>query len=143
MKALSSLARSLPITIGLYIGVRLIDLALRDQLGAMWEGSTRSHVFLVEFFIGMVLPFIMLLFSAVRKSPGLLFFSSMLFILAIALNRVDTYITAYMPPYAIGHYFPSITEIVICFAQIAALIFLYRVVVMIFPVVSQPEKKSA
>ncbi len=139
MKALSSLARSLPIFIGIYIAARLIDLALRDQLGAMWEGSTRSHIFLIEFFIGMVLPCVMLLFQAVRKSPGLLFFSSMLFILAIALNRVNTYITAYMPPYVTGHYFPSLTEIVICFAQVAALIFLYRVVAVIFPVISQPE----
>ncbi len=139
MDALSSLARSLPIFIGIYIGVRLIDLALRNQLGAMWEGSTRSHVFLVEFFIGMVLPFIMLLFQSVRKSPFLLFCSSMLFVLAVALNRVDTYITAYMPPFVTGHYFPSLAEVVICFAQIAALIFLYRVVAFIFPVVSQPE----
>jgi Ni/Fe-hydrogenase subunit HybB-like protein len=143
MKALSSLARSLPVAIGVYLGVRLIDLALRDQLGTMWEGTTRSHVFLLEFFVGMVLPWFMLLFSAVRKSPKLLFFTSSLFVLAIAFNRVNTYITAYMPPYVTGHYFPSITEIVICFAQIAALIFLYRVVVVIFPVISQPEKHPA
>jgi len=143
MKAVSDLARSLPIFIGIYILVRFIDLALRDKLGLMLEGSPRSYIFLCEVFIGMVIPFLLTLSSTVRKSPGLLLFSTLLFIVGVSLNRVDTYITSYMPPFATTYYLPSIGEILVCAAQIAALIFLYRLIAFIFPIVSQPSTDRA
>lgn len=142
MKALTPLARCMPIVIVLYIAARIIDLALRDKLGMMLDGSPRAAMFLAELIIGLALPCFMLLFERVRTSPRLLFSASMLFIIGVSFNRLNTYITAYMPPFAKGYYFPSVAEIVVCAAQVATLIFLYRVIVIYFPVLSGlPEKK--
>ncbi|HOO56519.1 MAG TPA: Ni/Fe-hydrogenase cytochrome b subunit [bacterium] len=143
MKAITSLARSIPIVIAFYAALRIIDLALRDSLGLMFEGSGRSYMFLVEFFIGVILPMIIFLFQSARKSPRAMFFASFLFMLGIGLNRVNTYLTGYMPYNANGaFYFPTFAEIIICVAQIAAIIFLYRLIAYIFPVMSQPAKEE-
>jgi len=140
MKALTSLSKSIPLFIGIYIAVRIIDLALRNALGYMFDGSPRSIMFLAEFFIGVVLPCIMFLFEKVRRSPSLMFAASMIFILGISFNRINTYLTAYMPQNVTGYYFPTFGEIMITLAQVATIILLYRIIVLIFPVVAQPVK---
>jgi Ni/Fe-hydrogenase subunit HybB-like protein len=142
MDALTPLARSLPIFIGIYIAIRLIDLALRGTLGLMFEGSTRSYIFLVEFFIGICLPCVMTMFESVRKSPRLLFAASFIFILGITMNRIDTYLVSQMPMNAVGFYFPSFAEIVICLSQVAAIIVIFRIIAFIFPIISQPPEAA-
>jgi len=140
MDALTPLARSLPVFIGAYIAIRVVDLALRGALPLMFEGSIRSYIFLVEFFIGICLPCVMTMFESVRRSPKQLFIASFIFILGITMNRVNTYIVSQMPPHATGFYFPSFAEIAICLAQVACLIFLYRLIAFIFPIVNMPPR---
>lgn len=143
MEALTPFSRSLPVFIGIYMLVRLLDIAMRDQLGAMFNfHDPRAVIFLIEYFIGCGIPLVMTLLPAVRKSPGLLLTASIWLIIAISFNRVNSYITAYMPFNRIGHYTPSVAEVVICLAQVAAMIFLYRTVCFIFPIISQPPKQQ-
>lgn len=137
MKALTSLSRALPITIGLYIAARIVDLALRDKLGAMFDGSARATIFLFEIGAGMALPLVMLMFENVRRSPKWLFTACMIFILGVSFNRVNTYLTAYVPPFTHSYYLPSIGEIAICVAQVAAIVFLYRLIAFVFPIVPE------
>jgi Ni/Fe-hydrogenase subunit HybB-like protein len=139
-KALAPLARSVPVFIGIYIAARVIDLALRNSLPLMFDGSMRAGMFLVEIFAGMVLPCALLMFEKVRRSPVLLSVSCGIFILGITFNRINTYITAYQPPFTNSYYFPSAGEIFVCLAQVAAIIFLYRLIATVFPVVSRPAE---
>ncbi|HOY62300.1 MAG TPA: Ni/Fe-hydrogenase cytochrome b subunit [bacterium] len=138
MQAVTPFSRALPLFIGAYIALRVVDLALRGNLGLMFEGTYRATAFQVEFFIGVCLPFVLTWFEAVRKSPRALFFASFLFILGVSANRVNTYITSFMPPNAIGGYFPTFGEIMVCAAQCAAILFLFRLICFIFPIVDQP-----
>ena len=135
MQVISSLSRSIPIFIGIYAAARIIDLALRDRLSLMFDGSARSTMFMVEFFVGVVLPGILIFIERVRRSPVLLFWSCALFILGVTFNRINTYLTAYTPLNTTSYYFPAPGEIAICIAQIAAIIFLFRLIVAIFPVI--------
>lgn len=133
--ALASLAVSVPLVTGAYLAVRIIDLALHDHLGAMFDGSPRATMFLVEILAGFALPSVLLLFDNVRRSPRLLSFCAVMLILGVSFNRINTYLTAYVPFHANGrYYFPAIGEIAICVAQVAAIIFLYRLIVYVFPI---------
>lgn len=140
MEALTSLARALPLVIGIYLAARVVDLALREQLPLMFDGSARAVMFQFELFGGMAAPCALLMFERVRRSPRALFFASALFILGVTFNRINTYLTAYTPPFTAAHYFPSVGEVSLCLAQIAALMLLYRALVLVFPVARPPLK---
>jgi hypothetical protein len=62
----------------------------------------------------------------------------MLFIAGVTLNRINTYVTAVMPPNTDLYYLPSVGELAICLAQIATLLLIFRIIVFVFPVISQP-----
>jgi Ni/Fe-hydrogenase subunit HybB-like protein len=56
-------------------------------------------------------------------------------------NRINVFITAYHPVYKAQQYFPSIGEIAVTVGLIAALMFVYRVLVTIFPILPAEEEE--
>ena len=71
----------------------------------------------------------------------MLFFASTLTVIGVMLNRINTFLVAYSPPYALKSYFPSVGEISVTVGFIAILVLIYRVIVMNLPVISLPDKK--
>jgi Ni/Fe-hydrogenase subunit HybB-like protein len=91
---------------------------------------------------GVLLPLVMLLVPAVRRSPRLLFAAVTLIVSGVLFNRVNVFLIGYRPPYATKTYFPSIAEFAVTIGLIACLMLVYRVVVTYFPVISQPESEA-
>jgi Ni/Fe-hydrogenase subunit HybB-like protein len=145
MDVLTPLSRMIPITLGIYLAMKIGDLAIREAFGHLFEGSVASNLFLVEMGLGVVLPFVMLLSDRVARSPKLLFLAALLVVLGVALNRINVFIVAYTPPYAEGSYFPSIGEILVTAALISLLMLVYRFVVLNFPVLEahSPGRSAA
>ena len=143
--SLSSLAKIIPILLGIYLGFKVGDSAIRGTYLYLTEASTESVMFLIEMIMGVIVPLILLFSRKVRNNPGWLFFSSMLVVLGVVLNRINVFLTAYSPAYAEKPYFPAIGEITITVGLIAGLIFCYRVIVTKFPVLSfhGPEAEKA
>lgn len=135
-KLLGSIAQYTPVLLGVYFGVRVIDLTLRDAWPYVFEGSAQSIMFLIEIGIGVVLPAILLLRRAVRRSVAGLFTSALLVVLGVVLNRINVFLVAYKPLYPIEPYFPSLMEIAVTVGLISALILVYRRFVMTFPVIA-------
>jgi Ni/Fe-hydrogenase subunit HybB-like protein len=52
---------------------------------------------------------------------------------------MNNFLVAYTPPYQFKTYFPSIGEISVTIGFIALQIFLYRLAITIFPVISVPS----
>jgi octaheme c-type cytochrome (tetrathionate reductase family) len=143
MDVLSSLAKYMPLLMGTYLAVKLGDMVWRGTYVYLLDGNYQSNSFIVEVLFGVVLPFVLLLFEKVRRSPGWLFFASTLYVLGILLNRINVFLVSYTPPYKLVSYFPSVGEVMITVGLIATLMFLYRVFVFIFPVLGvQPKKMS-
>ena len=143
MEVLTALARYMPILMGLYMAVKIGDLIVRGSFVYLLDGTYQTNAFLVELFVGVLVPFGMLLFERVRRSAGLLFFACTIFVLGILLNRINVFVVAYKPPYMLVPYFPSVGEIFITAGLISALMFLYRVFVFIFPVLgAQPRRMT-
>ena len=98
MSVLTPLAKYMPVLIGLYMIVKIGDMAVRGTYVYLINGTYQSNSFLVEMIACVILPFFLLLFRGVRRSPGLLFFASTLFVFGILLNRINVFIVAYTPP---------------------------------------------
>jgi Ni/Fe-hydrogenase subunit HybB-like protein len=134
MDVLSLLSKLILIFLGIYLSAKICDLLLRDAFQYLFEGGLAPIMFLVEVGVGAVLPFLMLLSLKVRRSPTLLLVTSALICFGVALNRVNVFLVAYQPPYAESAYFPSFGEIAITVGLVSTLMFVYRVIVTIFPV---------
>jgi len=59
------------------------------------------------------------------------------------LNRINVFVVSYTPPYVIKSYFPSVGEVAISVGFVAALMFLYRVFVFVFPVLGERPRKMS
>ena len=143
MGVLGALARYVPAWGGLYLMVRLGDLALRDQLGHAVDGSFASIMLAIEIVVGLILPLGMMLLPRVRKDRALLLIASLLMVLGVALNRINVFLVAQRPPHSTGPYVPSLGEIAVTVGLIALLILTYRVIVTHLPVIGQPSSAEA
>jgi len=143
MEILTPLAKYMPVLMGIYLAAKLGDMIVRGTYVYLLDGTAQSNAFVVEVLFGVILPFVLLLFDKVRKSPGWLFFASTVFVLGIVLNRINVFVVSYTPPYVIKSYFPSVGEIFITVGLIAGLMFLYRVFVAIFPVLGARPKEMS
>lgn len=133
---LSKLGRMVAPLLGIYLAFKIGDIVIREAFVYLAEPTLPSIMFAIEVVVGVIIPLRMFLSPTVLKSPLWLFVASLLVIAGVLLNRINTFIVAYTPPYATGSYFPSIGEISVTVGFIALLVLIYRVAVLIFPVIS-------
>jgi Ni/Fe-hydrogenase subunit HybB-like protein len=124
-----------------YVLLRLIDIAGRGQLGALFTFDFYSLMTLLEFALVMI-PVAMLLSDARRRRLGTLFRAAMLLMLAGSLYRFDTYLVAFRPG-AHWSYFPSVTEILITTGLIAGELALDILIVKLFPILTLEKRHVA
>ncbi|MBI5883006.1 MAG: Ni/Fe-hydrogenase cytochrome b subunit [Elusimicrobia bacterium] len=140
MAVLSRLAGMAAALLGVYLAFKIGDMFVRETFVHLRRLDTASVMFMAEVLLGVVLPLRMLLSPQVRRSPGLLFVAALLVVLGTALNRVNNFIVAYTPPYSFRSYVPSLGEVSVTVGFIALLVLVYRAAVMIFPVISLPDR---
>ncbi|MBW1784334.1 MAG: Ni/Fe-hydrogenase cytochrome b subunit [Deltaproteobacteria bacterium] len=136
MDALSPLTRFTIILLGIYLAIKLGDMAYRGTHVYIFDGSAQGKAFLVEILFGVIIPWCMLLLPGVRSSRGWLFVASTLVVCGVALNRVNVFLVGFKAPYAQQSYFPSVGELAITIGLISSLIFVYRICVKYLPVLS-------
>lgn len=122
--------------LGFYLALKVGDMVYRGTHVYLFDGTVQSRAFLVEMFIGVTIPWCMLLSPRVRRSRRALFIACTLIILGVALNRVNVFLVGYQPPFAEKPYFPAIGELAITAGLIATLMFAYRLCVTYLPVLS-------
>jgi len=133
---LSALSRYTTGFLGLYGLLKVGDIFVRGAARFLLDGSTQSISFLVEMVVGVLAPFVLLMTPSVRTSRRGLFVSACLIIAGVVLNRLNVFLVGYRAPYAETTYFPSIGELAVTTALIAAIMFLYRVLVTHLPVLT-------
>ncbi len=141
MHVLSSLAAYTPVLLGVYLALKIGDITLREAWPLVLAGNFQSMMWILEMAAGVVIPLVLLLSHRIRHSIGGLFTAATLVVLGVVLNRVNVFLVAYTPLYSKDKYFPSIFEIMLTVGLIAALVLVYRAIVMIFPVISVPAER--
>jgi Ni/Fe-hydrogenase subunit HybB-like protein len=140
MHILGRMGRMVAPLLGIYLAFKLGDLFIRETFVHLKTISTVSVMYVIELLFGVVIPLRMFMSPVVQKSPRLLFIAATLVVGGVLLNRLDTFVVAYTPPYATQSYFPSIGEISVTVGFISILVLLYRAAVIIFPVISLPDR---
>jgi hypothetical protein len=133
MDTLSSLARFIPVFLALYAVVRAADFLWRGAHSHLPADPVRAASLLAEFTLGTLVPLVLLLVPAVRRSPRGLLAAVSLVIAGVVANRINVYLVAWTPSHG-GAYFPSVGEIAVTAALIATIVCLYRVFIHLCPV---------
>lgn len=120
--------------LGSYLGLRLIDLAVRGQIGALLAFDLYSVMSLIEFALFLA-ALALLSTDSRRRDPGNLFRAAMLMLLAGAVYRFDVFLVAFLPG-ANWSYFPNVNEILITAGLVAGEIAGYIVLIKLFPILS-------
>jgi len=141
MQVLSPLTRITIFLLGTYLALKLGDMMIRGTYVYLLDGTAQTNAFLVEMIFGVIVPWIMLLSPAVRRSRRWLFTACTLIVGGVLLNRINVFVVGYRPPVSENYYFPSITEILITVGFIAGLMFLYRFFVTPLPVLNRPGQE--
>lgn len=140
MRILGKLGGMMPAILGVYLAFKIGDMFVRETFVYLMHVNTASVLFMAEIVLGVAIPLRMFLSPHVLKSPPLLFTAATLVVGGVMLNRINCFVVAYTPPYSFGSYFPSIGEISVTVGFISILVLLYRAAVIIFPVISLPDR---
>jgi Ni/Fe-hydrogenase subunit HybB-like protein/Fe-S-cluster-containing dehydrogenase component len=140
MHVLSPLSLYVPVFLAIYLVLKVGDIIVRHQhlnlltlMGGLW---------IAEMLIGVILPLVMIFIPAVRRNPKLLAAAMLAVILGVVMNRLNVFVIAYHPPYAVKSYFPSITEFAVSIGLVAALMLAYRVAVTYLPILEPAKERS-
>ena len=142
MHILTPLSRMIPYLIGAYIAFRLGDMLYRGSYVFLLDGSAASIAFWIEFGLLTIVPFCMFMTPDVRRSPSGLLIGAVMYICGVVLNRCAVFFIAYQPPYADKPYVPAIGEFALTIGLICAIVFIYRTIVTLFPVLPAPHSTS-
>ncbi|MBI5239781.1 MAG: Ni/Fe-hydrogenase cytochrome b subunit [Elusimicrobia bacterium] len=143
MHVLSGLGRMTAPLLGITLAFKMGDMFIRETFVHLGACDTAGIMFMTEVLVGIVIPLRMFLSRDVLKSPPLLFTASALVVAGVAINRVNNFIIAYTPPYALKSYHPSFGEVSVTVGLISLLVLLYRASVIVFPVISLPDRTLA
>lgn len=138
MHVLSKLGGMIAPIIGVYLAFKIGDMFIRETFKYVTLFDTPAIMFIAEMGL-LIIAFVMFISNRVTHSPLGLFIASALVIAGVLLNRINNFIVAYNPYYNPVKYIPSFGEISVTVGCIALLVLAYRVIVMIFPVISQEK----
>ncbi|HIE12850.1 MAG TPA: hydrogenase [Desulfotomaculum sp.] len=122
-----------------YLIVRLIDLAARGHFLAIFEGSVPSGLFLLEIFLGIIVPIILIARRKTRKSvPGMVT-AAALIVGGVMLNRMNVVFTSMYQDMG-GSYFPHAIEFSISIGLVTLCIMAYCFFVENFKVMPEEHE---
>jgi Ni/Fe-hydrogenase subunit HybB-like protein len=138
---LAKLARIIAPLQGAWIGLRLYDLLVRDDLALAFTASPYAALFWLEILL-FALPAFMLASHERASHPATLFRAAGLLAFAGALYRFDTFLVAFQPG---DHwsYFPSLGEITVTVGLVAMEILAYVAIIHYFPIMSGTRPATA
>jgi Ni/Fe-hydrogenase subunit HybB-like protein len=138
---LASLGRAISYILSFYLLLRAGDLILAGDLGLLFEGSFQSNLFILEMVIGVILPIILFALPQVREDPTKLFWSSVLVIVGLVLDRINVSILGMQRPEGVT-YFPMWMEFVITVGLISGGLLVFWLAVRYLPIFEPHEKKE-
>ncbi|MDJ0522364.1 MAG: Ni/Fe-hydrogenase cytochrome b subunit [Planctomycetota bacterium] len=138
---LRTVGRALAGVLGLYGFLRVYDLVDRGMLGEAFSFSYESSLFLVEFFLGVVLPVVLLSVRRIRMSERGLYGTSLLAVLGFITHRLNVSLTGFEQAQG-GHYIPAWPEVLITLMFIALGFAAFRWIALHFPVYPETQEPT-
>jgi Ni/Fe-hydrogenase subunit HybB-like protein len=134
---LRGLTRAAAVVIGLYLALRVGDLAARGQLHHVLEPSWISLLFVVEIAMSALIPILLFTLPPARGQSWAVATGAIFGVAGFILHRADVGGIAHIP--ITGQpYLPALTEIVISLGLVAAMTLIFLFFVERFPVWEEP-----
>ncbi|MCB0283034.1 MAG: Ni/Fe-hydrogenase cytochrome b subunit [Calditrichae bacterium] len=131
---LSKLVKVTPWFLAIYGVVRYSDIIISGKAGYLLSGW--GLLFIVENLMLIIIPFFMFINQKARTSPNGLLIASVIMVVGLVLNRLNTYLITYSPRPG-WDYFPSIGELLVSAMLISLLFVGYKILANNFPVLSK------
>jgi len=139
---LGDLAKALPPILGIYIGLKLMDLNARGALGYVFDNTLESWAFILEVGLGAFLPGTLLLSPAVRYNRLKLFGCVLMVIVGVVMNRLNVCLVGMLGTATIG-YLPSWIEILVSAGIIAGGLLVLAVMTRTLPIAEPGHEPRA
>ncbi len=133
LDVLGGLAKAIPFALGLYLVIKLGDLLVAGELDLIFTDTPENILFLVEITVGVVLPIILFSLASVRKNRTAMFWSAMLVVVGLVLNRFNASLFG-LAPRPGTTYFPHWMEFAITVGVWAAGLLAFTLAVLYLPV---------
>lgn len=135
---LLGLARPMAWVLGLWLAVRVVDVAVRGHFGLALEATSYAFWFWLEVAVGLVALAMLVAPGRLRepgKGLGWLFQAAVLLVFGGALYRFSTYLMAFNPGDN-WSYFPSIPEMLVTVGFVAFEVLAYIYLIQRFPILA-------
>lgn len=135
---MSGLGKVIPYILGLYLLLKLVDLAVAGELGLIFSSGSHSILWWGEIIIGVVLPIILFSRPSIRQSGTKLFWCAVLVVIGLVLNRfnVSMLALAIRPGYT---YFPHWMEFAVSAGLVADALLVTWLANRLLPIVPHTE----
>jgi Ni/Fe-hydrogenase subunit HybB-like protein len=140
---LAKLAKALPISLGVYLILKFVDLAVSGDLGYLFSSGIMSILFWAEILIGVITPMVWFSIQKNRTSASGLLTGAIITLLGLILNRFNVSWFAvkhpdpmfYLPTF-MGNvdYFPTFPEVAVSIGIFSAGIMAFGLAAKYFPV---------
>jgi len=139
---LGDLSKGLPPILGVYIGLKLMDLSARGVWPLLFTNTLEAWAFWIEFLLGAVLPGTLLLRAEVRNNRMKLFGCSIMVVMGVVLNRLNVALIGMMATSPTG-YLPNWMEILVSAGIVAGGLLVLSVMNETLPIVEHgPEPRG-
>jgi Ni/Fe-hydrogenase subunit HybB-like protein len=130
---LAGLGRVIPYILGLYLLLKIVDLMVAGELGLAFSWSPYSLLWWAEIIIGVILPILLFSLPNVRQSRNLLFWTAILVIIGLIINRFNVSLLA-LEPRPGTSYFPHWMEFAISAGLIADALLIFMAANRVLPI---------
>ena len=89
LNILSGIGKGIPCILGLYLVLKLADLIVAGEIGLIFTAYPQNLLWWGEMIIGVILPMILFSISRVRQSRNGVFWSALLVIIGLVINRFN------------------------------------------------------
>ncbi|OGO03763.1 MAG: hypothetical protein A2Y72_04030 [Chloroflexi bacterium RBG_13_53_26] len=138
---LSGLGKIIPYVLGVYLIMKIADLAVAGQLDMIVNSYPQNVYWLVEVIVGVVLPIILFSIPKVRQNRAGLFGTALLVIGGLVFNRfnVSLFWQAIRPGYT---YFPHWMEFAISAGVISWAIIVFMLAIRLLPIAEHHDEAA-
>ncbi|MBN1177212.1 MAG: Ni/Fe-hydrogenase cytochrome b subunit [Dehalococcoidales bacterium] len=118
IEVLSGLAKAVPYILGIYLVLKIFELSAVGELGLIFTAYPQNLLWWAEIIIGVISPIILFSISEIRKNRNAVFWTSVLVIAGLVINRFNVSLLALgmRPGYV---YFPHWMEFAISAGLVA------------------------
>lgn len=139
---LSGLAKAAPWVLGLYLIVKIGDLAVSGELGLLFGSSPQVILWWVEMILGVVLPLVLFSLPKIRANGRALFWTATMVVLGLILNRFNVTMLGLDITREGFTYFPHWMEIAISVGLVADGLLIFWLANRFLPIMDHDDESS-